>query len=75
MYKVSERYADVFRSAYLMENDTQEKELEVFEALACLRWILLNRKGGVPKRTNTIQRVKGLITNNSFLKELELRIF
>ncbi|MDQ0192785.1 aminoglycoside phosphotransferase (APT) family kinase protein [Paenibacillus wynnii] len=70
---ISERYAHVFRSAYLLENDIEQKELEVFEALACLRWILLNRNGGVPKRPNTIERVKGLITNNSFLKEMEFR--
>lgn len=69
----SERYAHVFRSAYLLENDIEQKELEAFEALACLRWILLNRNGGVPKRPNTIERVKGLITNNSFLRELEFR--
>lgn len=70
---ISERYAHVFRSAYLLENDIEQKELEVFEALACLRWILLNRNGGVPKRSNTIERVKELITNNSFLRELEFR--
>ncbi|WP_169089771.1 aminoglycoside phosphotransferase family protein [Paenibacillus sp. PL91] len=72
---ISERYAEVFRSAYLLENDILQEELEVFEALACLRWILLNRNGGTPKGPNTIERVQGLITNNPFLKELELEIF
>ena len=61
---VPERYAYVFRSAYLLENDIQQKELEVFEALACLRWLVLNRSGGVPKDPNAIERVKGLIINN-----------
>lgn len=70
---ISERYAHVFRSAYLLDNDIQQNELEVFEALACLRWILLHRNGGVPKGINTIERVKGLIAQNSFLKELEFR--
>jgi streptomycin 6-kinase len=70
---ISHVHARVFRSAYLLENNIQQEELEVFEALACLRWILLNRNGGVPKRPNTIKRVQGLITNNSFLKELEFR--
>ncbi|WP_342539664.1 aminoglycoside phosphotransferase family protein [Sporosarcina sp. FSL K6-1540] len=71
---VSERYAYVFRSAYLLEKDIQQKELEVFEALACLRWLVLNRSGGVPKDSNTIERVKGLVTNNPSLKEFEFTI-
>lgn len=71
---VSERYAYVFRSAYLLENDIQQKELEVFEALACLRWLVLNRSGGVPRDSNTIERVKGLVTNNPSLKEFEFTI-
>ena len=69
---ISYGHAQVFRSAYLLENEIQQKELEVLEALACLRWILLNRSGGVPKRPNTIERVQDLITSNPFLKELEI---
>jgi aminoglycoside phosphotransferase (APT) family kinase protein len=69
---ISERYAGVFRSAYLSENHILLEELNVFEALACLRWILLNRNGGTPKGPNTIERVKSLITKNPFLKELAL---
>ncbi len=70
---LSERHADVFRSAYLLENDIQQQEFEVFEALACFRWILLNRNGGTPKGPNTMERVKSLITNNRFLRELEFK--
>lgn len=55
---LSERYANVFRSAYILKNDIEQKELDVFEALACLRWIFLNRGGGVPVGTNAIERVK-----------------
>ena len=71
---VSERYAYAFHSAYLEENDIQPKELEVFEALAILRWLLLDRSEGVPKGTNTIKKIKGLITNNPSLKEFEFTI-
>lgn len=70
---LSDEHAQVFRSAYLLGNVILQKDLEAFEALACLRWILLNRNGGVPKGPNTIERVKGLTANNSFLKELEFR--
>ena len=72
---ISERHALFFRSAYLMKNDIREKELEVFEALACIRWILLYRNGGVPKGPNTIDRVKSLINNNSFLHEMDANNF
>lgn len=65
---ISERYAQDFRSAYLVENNTQQEELEVFEAIACLRWILLNRRGSTPNRTDTLERVKRIIQKNPFLK-------
>ncbi|CAH1214750.1 hypothetical protein PAECIP111893_03843 [Paenibacillus plantiphilus] len=67
----SERYAQVFRSAYLRDSDIQPKELEAFEALACLRWILLYRNGDIPKGSNAIKRVEGVIINNPFLKKVE----
>jgi aminoglycoside phosphotransferase (APT) family kinase protein len=68
---ISERYADMFRSAYLLENFMEQEELEVFEAWACLRWILLNRRGSTPKGPNVTKRVKSLIGSNRFLKDLE----
>lgn len=72
---IPERYVYAFRSAYLLENDIQQKELEVFEALACLRWILLHRSGGTPVGPDTVKKVKGLIKKNPFLKELNLAAF
>ena len=71
---VSEAYVNAFRSAYLLDNDIQQKELGIFEALACLRWILLNRGGGVPIGPNTKMRVKRLLTDNPFLKEFTLTL-
>lgn len=68
---VSKHSANAFCSAYLLDNEIPQKELVVFEALACLRWILLNRNGGVPKGPNTIKRVRVLLTNNLHLKEFE----
>ncbi|MCJ7840947.1 aminoglycoside phosphotransferase family protein [Lederbergia sp. NSJ-179] len=72
---LSDRYANIFRSAYLLESDIQEEELEIFEALACLRWILLNRNGGTPKGPNSTKRVKNVIDNNQFLKSLPFNDF
>jgi len=68
---ISERYASVFRSAYLMEHDLEQEELEVFEAWACLRWILLNRRGSTPKGPNVTKRVKSILESNRFLKDLD----
>lgn len=66
----SDRNAQVFHSAYLRENTIQQEELDVFEALACLRWILLNRLGGVPKGPRTMAKVKRLFLSNRFLNDL-----
>jgi Ser/Thr protein kinase RdoA (MazF antagonist) len=64
---LSARHADVFRSAYLLEQPIHQEELEAFEALAYLRWIYLHRKKGVPKGPQTIEKVRSLITQNRFL--------
>ncbi|MCJ8008150.1 aminoglycoside phosphotransferase family protein [Lederbergia wuyishanensis] len=68
----SERLAQVFRSTYLLKNDIPNEDLEVFESLACLRWILLSRSGGTPIWPNTIKRVKSLIGTNPFLQGVDI---
>lgn len=65
-------YADAFRSAYLDENPIPQEELEVFEALACLRWILLDRRGGVPRDKDAMKRIAALLAANRYLQGLEL---
>ncbi|SDT24172.1 Phosphotransferase enzyme family protein [Paenibacillaceae bacterium GAS479] len=64
---VSERYGDVYRSAFLSEYT--KEEIELFEAKACLRWILLNRITDLPKGKETIARVKSILKNNVHLNE------
>lgn len=66
---ISERYAEVFRDAYLAEHPIAEKELQLFEALACLRWILLARQGGITVQPQAQQNIKQVIANNPFLAE------
>ncbi|MEC0229994.1 aminoglycoside phosphotransferase family protein [Paenibacillus alba] len=72
MIYVTERYAVAYRNAYLLENNIKLEELEVFEALACLRWLLLNRIGGTPMGPNTMKRIKGLLAKNDYLKDWNL---
>lgn len=64
---ISETYAEVFRSAYLQQTEISPDELILFEGLAVLRWILLQRSGGVPIRPNTMKRITNLVNNNPFL--------
>lgn len=65
---VSERYAKAFRSAYLSAMELPQIELERFEALACLRWILLNKYGSTPRGPNTMKKLKSIVQANSYLK-------
>ncbi len=71
---LSDQYANVFRAAYVLENEITQDDLEVFEALACLRWILLNRNDGTPKGPRTIAKVEKIIKKNRSLKKLSLVI-
>lgn len=66
---ISERYAEVFRDAYIAEHPIAEEELHIFEALACLRWILLARQGGITVQPQAQQNIKQVIANNPFLAE------
>lgn len=71
---VSEHYADVFRSAYLLEMELEQEELEIFEAWACLRWLLLNKRGSTPQGPDTAKKVKGIMESNRFLKNYDFRV-
>ncbi|OXM12984.1 aminoglycoside phosphotransferase family protein [Paenibacillus herberti] len=64
---VSQRYGDVYRSAFLSRYT--KEEIELFEAIACLRWVLLNRIAVLPKGKETIARVQNILKNNVHLNE------
>jgi aminoglycoside phosphotransferase len=66
---VSERYGAVYLSSFLSENQYTVDELELYEAIACLRWILLNRIADLPKGKDTFTRVKNILKNNKYLNE------
>ncbi|NOU75392.1 phosphotransferase [Paenibacillus sp. LMG 31458] len=69
---VGVRYGSFYLSAYLSQNQYTKEELELFEAVACLRWLLLNRIVDLPKSSNTITRVKSIIKNNLHLNGILL---
>jgi len=64
---ISDRHAEMFRTAYLAKNSIPEEELERFEALACLRWVLLHRYGNVPIGPDTMERAESFMRSNPFL--------
>jgi hypothetical protein len=66
---VGDRYGAVYLSTFLAENQYTVDELEIYEAIACLRWILLSRIADLPKGKDTFKRVKNILKNNKYLNE------
>ncbi|MEK5163858.1 aminoglycoside phosphotransferase family protein [Paenibacillus sp. FSL R5-0527] len=64
-----ERYGEIYHSEFLGLTDDPADDLRIFEAIACLRWILLNRVADLPKGPGTMKRVKKIAQNNSYLSE------
>ncbi|WP_310831411.1 aminoglycoside phosphotransferase family protein [Paenibacillus pedocola] len=65
---ISEPYAAAFRSAYLQRYNIGPEKLKIYEALAVLRWRLLQRSGGVPVKQDTFQRITSIAEHNPFLQ-------
>jgi aminoglycoside phosphotransferase (APT) family kinase protein len=68
-FYLSERNYDIYRSCFLTKYRISEEELEIFEAVACLRWILLNRIANLPKHKDTKLSVKNFLKKNKYLNE------
>lgn len=65
---VSEKQASFYRAAFCDENRYEADELELFEAIASLRWVLLSRVDHPPIRKDTIARVRSILKSNTYLK-------
>ncbi len=57
----SERLASAFCAAYLKKNPIPPEELRLFEGIACLRWMLLHRRGGVPQGPRTLGKAREIV--------------
>lgn len=64
---VSEEQAFFYRNVFCADNRCEAEELELFEAIACLRWILLSRVDHPPIRKDTIARVRSILNSNKYL--------
>ncbi|BFH69877.1 aminoglycoside phosphotransferase family protein [Paenibacillus dendritiformis] len=63
------RSSSHYLSAILSETPYTQEELELFEAMASLRWILLHRMSYLPTRKGTMSRVRSLLKGNRHLNE------
>lgn len=66
---LSERNASVYRSAFAAISSYSPAELELFEALAALRWLQLHRTTGVPVQRNTLKVVRELMRQNRYVPD------
>ncbi|WP_248926154.1 aminoglycoside phosphotransferase family protein [Paenibacillus hamazuiensis] len=66
---VSERNGSIYRSALLAATRYEADELELFEAMACLRWVLLHRMFNLIKGKETAARVRNMLKKNIYLNE------
>ncbi|WP_158560867.1 phosphotransferase enzyme family protein [Paenibacillus contaminans] len=62
-----EELAAAFRNAYLSKSEFDMEEIQRFEAIACLRWLLLSRITDVPKNEKTIEQINEIIIKNKHL--------
>ncbi|RIX48633.1 aminoglycoside phosphotransferase family protein [Paenibacillus nanensis] len=69
---VSKRHADWLRAFYLKERPMAPEELEAYEAIAMLRWILLARRGGAPSAPVFLERMNVMLAGNGHLSEMVL---
>ncbi|WP_338551847.1 aminoglycoside phosphotransferase family protein [Paenibacillus sp. KS-LC4] len=64
-----EQLAALFQNAYLAQIEYNKEELLIFEAIACLRWLLLYRFAPVPKDESTIKRINFKIIENKYINK------
>ncbi|SLK20360.1 MULTISPECIES: aminoglycoside phosphotransferase family protein [unclassified Paenibacillus] len=64
-----ERNGKMYSALFKSLTEYTPDDAEIFEAMACLRWILLKRVSNVPMGPGVMQRIKKIIGNNSYLND------
>lgn len=64
---LNERYCSIYRSVFLAALRYSQEELEKFEAMALIRWILLSRTTNLPRQQNTAANVRDLLLKNKYV--------
>ncbi|MBD3917879.1 aminoglycoside phosphotransferase family protein [Paenibacillus sp. PR3] len=68
----SERHAEVFRNAYVAAVPLSLQEEQAFEAIAVIRWLLLNRLVGLLRQSTTKSKARSILKGNPYLAGLTL---
>ncbi|WP_440111698.1 aminoglycoside phosphotransferase family protein [Paenibacillus sp. QZ-Y1] len=66
---VGERNGKIYLAQFQSLTLYTPEDAEVFEAIACLRWILLKRVAHVPDGPNVMKRIGTIVQNNPYLNE------
>lgn len=64
-----ENYGETYCAEFRRTASYSLEDEKVFEAIACLRWLLLRRVGDVPMGPKVMQRVRAIGRNNPYLRE------
>ncbi|WP_342591577.1 aminoglycoside phosphotransferase family protein [Paenibacillus shirakamiensis] len=67
---IPEKYSALFRSFYLAAIPIPQAELDIFEALAGITWMLRKRLGHVPELPGMMDRWAQLVQRNPYLQEI-----
>jgi hypothetical protein len=68
----SDRHVSGFRSAYLASLPMEPQKEQAFEAIAVIRWLLLNRQVDLLRQSTTKSKVKRIMAGNPDLAGLYL---
>ena len=63
--------ASAYRSAFLSGGGYAEEELEPFEAIALIRWLLLDRTAGMPRKETTDGRWRRIMERKQWIDRLK----
>jgi Phosphotransferase enzyme family. len=63
--------AAVYREAFQAGGGYRAEELEPFEAIALIRWLLLDRLSGMPRKETTDGRLKRILAANRWISGIE----
>jgi Ser/Thr protein kinase RdoA (MazF antagonist) len=63
--------AGAYRSAFLSGGGYRAEELEPFEAIGLIRWLLLDRTAGMPRKAETEERLRNIMAANRYISRME----
>lgn len=63
--------ASSYRSAFLTGGGYRAEEMEPFEAIGLIRWLLLDRAAGMPRKAETEERLHRFMAANRYISRME----